>query len=362
MNYFEVKITQKFPLADGEEIECLILEKPKSFSSYLPGQFLYIKENAEDKNRAYSLVSATDDNFLKFYIKNYKNNSREIFKVGSTCLISPPQGEFLLPPKPAEFRTILAFATGIGITSIYSIIKDLVQKENRTRFYIFHGVSNDASCYLKSEMKMLMQQFPGRIHLHYIFSKPENNNFYQNISPLYTGRLTRQKLYLLINQVLHTDPQDDESTIFDAVDAALISGHETMVLEMHNALLEFGIPEQSIIVEDHIRVLLARDVKNKSEVEKSTITSLLLRIRNETIRTELHSPYSILDSLLEQNISVPYSCRSGICGNCSCQLLSGTVYSEENEYLTANEEKSGKILVCRAYPISSNIVISFDEQ
>ncbi|WOC50849.1 hypothetical protein BPO_0202 [Bergeyella porcorum] len=69
----------------------------------------------------------------------------------------------------------------------------------------------------------------------------------------------------------------------------------------------------------------------------------------------------ILQSLSMQNFKVPFSCKSGICGSCECQLLEGDVELLENEYLTEREESQGKILACMSFALSQNIKIDFDK-
>jgi ferredoxin len=68
---------------------------------------------------------------------------------------------------------------------------------------------------------------------------------------------------------------------------------------------------------------------------------------------------SILDSLIKNEIDVPYSCNRGYCTMCRCKLISGKVEEEEDTYLTDSERKDGFILSCSSY-VKSNITIDFD--
>ena len=67
-----------------------------------------------------------------------------------------------------------------------------------------------------------------------------------------------------------------------------------------------------------------------------------------------------MQQLLAQKFSVPYSCKSGICGICECKVVKGEVELLENEYLTEKEEQNGQILACMAVPMSDNIELNFD--
>jgi naphthalene 1,2-dioxygenase ferredoxin reductase component len=59
---------------------------------------------------------------------------------------------------------------------------------------------------------------------------------------------------------------------------------------------------------------------------------------------------TLLGALLSQGIPFAYSCESGNCGACKCELVHGDVdglaYSEQA--LSAQESKNGLILACRS--------------
>jgi len=59
---------------------------------------------------------------------------------------------------------------------------------------------------------------------------------------------------------------------------------------------------------------------------------------------------TLLAALLSQGVPFAYSCESGNCGACKCQLVRGEVtgleYSEQA--LSSQEHSSGVILACRS--------------
>lgn len=59
---------------------------------------------------------------------------------------------------------------------------------------------------------------------------------------------------------------------------------------------------------------------------------------------------TVLDVLLAANIGFSYSCQSGNCGTCKCELLSGEIVEmEHSEHaLTAAERARGVVLACRS--------------
>lgn len=55
---------------------------------------------------------------------------------------------------------------------------------------------------------------------------------------------------------------------------------------------------------------------------------------------------SILDTLLDQDVSVPYACSNGICGTCLTGVVSGTP-DHRDEFLSPDEKRLGRsIVVC----------------
>lgn len=74
---------------------------------------------------------------------------------------------------------------------------------------------------------------------------------------------------------------------------------------------------------------------------------------------------TILEAALARDLSYPHGCRSGNCGACKSELLSGEVeMSPYSDYaLTAGEKAGGLILACRAVPWSDCAVkyLEFDD-
>ena len=58
---------------------------------------------------------------------------------------------------------------------------------------------------------------------------------------------------------------------------------------------------------------------------------------------------TILASLLRAGLPFPFSCQTGNCGTCKCELVSGEVLElEHSEHvLSAQERAQGVILACR---------------
>jgi ferredoxin len=62
---------------------------------------------------------------------------------------------------------------------------------------------------------------------------------------------------------------------------------------------------------------------------------------------------TVLEAAEEHDISLPFECRSGICGQCKCKLVSGRVVMEVQDALTPADKAKGLILACQARPVQN---------
>ncbi|RQP13788.1 MAG: hypothetical protein EAS48_03010 [Chryseobacterium sp.] len=323
---------------------------------YEAGQYLRVKIG--DREEDYSITTAPYEDYIGLAAKITSADSfpAKLAEVneGDLLTVSHPQGRFTVPQRPAEKRTILGFAGGIGITPIISHLKNILHTEPGTRFFLFYGVRNTAEIIFKDELTALQQRYGERFQVFYFYSRE------QNPDPLFSGRIDEKKVKLIINQILHLDEEDEESTIWDATDKVLICGPGAMIKSIANACYDNGIRKTDI----HFELF---ESFNDDIYELETPLPYLSDIRVEIVhnRRELsaHLPNNdrkLLQQLLDQGIELPYSCKSGICGSCRCRLVKGEVFMTDNDFLTASELKQDLILPCVSIPLSEKLQLNFD--
>lgn len=360
--FHRLKLAKKEGLTKNSfAIEFEIPENLKSNFQFEAGQYVRIKFLHDGKEwfNDFSMTSAPFENKISLAIKinSEESSAEDLFQnynVGDFLEVSEPNGRFTMVSKPHEFRTILGFAAGIGITPIFSHFKNILHNEPRTRLFLFYGNKSSQDVVFRTELDYLAKKHPDRLQIFYFYSK-------ENVAdPFLRGRLDDHKLKLIINQVLHLDDTDEESTIWDSVDEVLICGKGEMIKTLANACYNNGILKRNIHFElfEEFNDDIYPQEKEFPLVEDVDVEFQLFN--KEYTTTLADNKTRLLQQLLIQKFPVPYSCKSGICGSCECKLIEGEVELLENEYLTEKEEKAGHILACMSVVLSKKIKVNFD--
>lgn len=360
--FHRLKIAKKEDLTKNTfSLELEIPEDLKENFTFEAGQFVSVKFNAEGKEviNDYSMTSAPYEKKIALGIKINSENGETAqlyknYQVGDELLVSEPNGRFTLVSKPSEFRTIVGFAAGIGITPILSHFKNILHNEPRTRLFLFLGNKRSEELVYRDLLDNLARQHPNRLQIFYFYSQEKTADQF------FYGRLDAKKLNLIINQILHLDDTDEESTIWDAVDEVLICGKGEMIKTLANACYHHGIPKKNIHFElfEEFNDDIYPVEKEFPLIENVQVDFQLSGKNYQTMLS--NNREKILQQLLFQKFPVPYSCKSGICGSCECTLEEGEVELLENEYLTEKEEAQGKILACMSIAKTKKIKLNFD--
>lgn len=325
------------------------------------GQYVSLQFKSKDGMVIYdySITSAPHENKITLGIKISSTESSAFqlyknYRVGDVILVSEPSGRFTIDSKPHEFRTIVAFAGGIGITPLLSHFKNILHTEPRTRLFLFYGNKSKDEVVYRDLLDNLAKLYQNRLQIYYFYSQEKTDDL------LFYGRLDEKKLNLIINQILHLDDTDEESTIWDAVDEVLICGKESMVKSLANACYHHGIRKKNIHFElfDELIDEIYPSEKEFPLIENIKVEFTILGKNHSTLFK--NNKEKILQQLLEQNYPVPYSCKAGICGSCECKVEEGEVELLENEYLTEKEEEQGRILACMSIARTNKIKLNFD--
>jgi ferredoxin len=94
-------------------------------------------------------------------------------------------------------------------------------------------------------------------------------------------------------------------------------------------------------------------------MQEKTVTSVTFHatIANSNHQFSAPAEMTLLEAARAAGITLPSSCRNGMCRTCRCLLRSGAVhYRIEWPGLSITEKEDGHVLPCVAYPLSDLVL------
>jgi ferredoxin-NADP reductase/sterol desaturase/sphingolipid hydroxylase (fatty acid hydroxylase superfamily) len=314
---------------------------PTFFRDFSAGQHLTIKVtiNGETLYRTFSISSIPNtDNSLTLTIKKIKggkvtNYLAEHLEVGDSLEVTAPSGQFYLNPEPANQKHYVMIAGGSGITPIYSMIGTILKFEPKCKITLFYANRNSDSIIFKEKFEQWVIEFPNQLKVKYFLSEEEN------LKNATKGYITRISLEEIVNQY------DKNKLDF------YLCGPEMMTNKLLEDLVYLGMAKENI----HHELFFVTTQIQETSWQKAQVSA---RIFGKTYQFETQESKTILQSGLEQNVPLPFSCQSGLCGMCKMKCNEGKVIMKSNQVLTEKDLQDGYILTCQSLPRSSTININ----
>ncbi|MDG2397152.1 MAG: FAD-binding oxidoreductase [Flavobacteriaceae bacterium] len=323
---------------------------PKEFESnffFKAGQFITLEVIIKNQTirRAYSICSTPSEKNFRIAVKKLKNGLCSEFlnsnlRIGDIIHVNPPKGNFLYDPT-SETKNLLGFAAGSGITPIYSILKSCIFSNSNNHFTLLYGNKNIEDTMFYIELKELEKNYPDQLTIFWLFSRSsEPNSIF--------GRIDKSTI----------------NAVFKIISAPInfyyICGPNNMTDSIKEILINKSISKENISCElfnSNIPTLN----KNKLSEDKNIESSLELKYEELTYNISLSLSDTILETILNNNIDVPYSCQGGVCSTCIARLKEGEVKMANNQILTEDEIEEGLILTCISSPKSKKIIVDYDD-
>ena len=315
-----------------------IPENLKNTFSFEPGQYISLEKdvNNEVLRRPYSICSSPKEDILKVAIKKVKgglfsNYANEKLTPGDYIKVSNPEGKFIY--KNSFNNSIIAIAAGSGITPIISIIKTILNNKTTNKIHLMYVNKSPEKTMFYELLKSLEFENNKRFKISWFFTEIKIQNSYNrriNESDIYNITLNSKNLYY-------------------------ICGPGKMNELFLKILINNNINPEQIFCE-------LFEQKNSQKLS-SFINEGQIEIiyDNSSNKIKFKSSEIILDSILNNNIDVPYSCQGGVCSSCIARIKKGKVEMKTNQILTDQEIKEGLVLTCQSIPKSKNIIVDFDD-
>jgi 3-ketosteroid 9alpha-monooxygenase subunit B len=308
--------------------------------SYRPGQFLTVQVPHPDGPvaRCYSLCSSPAvDKQMRISVKRMQgglasNWINDHLQAGDTLSALPPSGTFT--PKSFE-EDFLLFAGGSGITPVLSILKTALAL-GRGRIQLFYMNRDCTSVMFASELARLEVKHADRFRATQWLESE-------------LGIPSRAQLSELAAPFVTYD--------------AFVCGPSPFMEAVTHALRELGVPPLRVHVErfqsleeDPFSLIASSGVSDAS----AETVALDVQFDGEVHRLRWPTNVVLLETLENNGIEAPYSCRQGLCSACACVLVRGNVRMIHNAILEREDLDAGLILACQSLPTSDEIEVRYE--
>lgn len=316
------------------------------------GQYasLILKISDEQICRPYSISSAPfearevknpEDSFFEITVRRKGPNFVpdwlfENMKEGTELKGELPLGHFYYE-RLRDSSNLVALAGGSGITPFFSMAKEIAHGGMDAHLTILYGSAKSNDIIFHKELDELEKEAPTRLKVVNVLSDDPD-------WPGEKGFLTQE----LIEKYMGDDP-----TFF-------ICGPQVMYNFLKPVFKELGIHERRIRRE----VFGApRDITKEEgypmdaeEAKQKTYHITVRRgIHEDVVEASATEPVAV--SLERAKIPFLTNCRSGECGYCRSQLISGDIFvSPEGDGRRAMDKKLGWFHPCASYPLSDLVI------
>jgi ferredoxin-NADP reductase/DMSO/TMAO reductase YedYZ heme-binding membrane subunit len=306
---------------------------------HVAGQYLNLALmiDGERVNRSYTIASSpTRSAYCEISVKRTTDgygsrHLHEAWREGQRVKVSAPAGKFIFAGHESEH--VVLIAGGIGITPMMSVVRSLTDRGWRGDIYLLFSVRLVRDVVFHEELAYLQARFPN-LHVRIIVSRDPETPW---DGP--RGQITRDIIAGFVPGLTHGP--------------VLLCGPDPMMAAMRAILVGMGVPDAEVLQEAFISPATVEPTAAVHGVDTAEepladgeIPSLIFKRAGKTV--EFASDQTVLEAAEEAGVAIPFECRSGICGQCKTQLISGRVTMDAQDALTVADRARGLILACQA--------------
>lgn len=291
--------------------------------------------------RPYSLSSSPKKALRNHYCITVKrveggiasNYMLDHWTAGTKLMASGPQGDFTYEPL-RDAKHVIGIVGGSGITPFRSMAYAIADGDEDFDLTILYGSRTLKEAIFTEELRKLEETCP-KVHLVNVLSE-------EKAEGCESGFITAH----LIQKVA---PEGESYSLF-------LCGPQAMYEFADKEIAKLGLRPK------FVRHELFGEYfhPEKNEDYKGDVTAefnITVKMRDKEYKVPAKADSSVLRSLEAAGLSAPNQCRSGRCGWCHAQLLSGEVYTPSSvDGRRIGDKEYGYIHPCCAFPLSDLII------
>ncbi|MGV3765177.1 MAG: 2Fe-2S iron-sulfur cluster-binding protein [Chitinophagaceae bacterium] len=306
---------------------------------YKAGQFLTLLLTLHGRaiRRSYSLSSSPGaDHALRITVKRVENGevSRHLLdhlKKGDMIEALPPAGMFVYEEGYTVSRDVFLLAAGSGIVPIFSLLKYLLHLDKTIHIVLVYQNHSVRDTIFRNELEILQKK---------------HNDRFTWIDIVRPEHLNNEALEKLIEQELR----------YNKADARFYTCGPPLFMNM----CVFSIRTIGFSSEQVKREFFTTETLPPPPLAKdATPKKVTILANGNRFSFQTQYPSTILESALQQGISLPYSCRNGRCSSCVARCVEGALIMNNNEVLTDKDIRNGLRLICTGYALT-NITLQYE--
>ncbi len=303
---------------------------------HVSGQYMNLQLVIDGKrvNRSYTIASSpTRSHHVEITVKRVPNGYASHYlhdrvAEGDRIKVSAPAGKFVFAGHESD-RVILV-AGGVGITPMMSVVRALTDRCWAGEMVLLFSVRARADVIFEHEIGELQKRFPNlRVRIHVSDEQ---------------GHVTADVVRAFVPDVA------------TARGPVMLCGPAPMMTAMRALFVGLGVPDGQVLEEAFASPTggaAEGSLASPEIVDGAAAGAIEFRRANRRVDA---AGLTILECAEDAGVEIPFECRSGICGQCKTQVVSGRVVMEVQDALTAKDKAGGLVLACQARPVTDVVV------
>ncbi len=342
-------------------------EDREPLSAFAPGQFLPLSLDIPGQGgpvtRTYSLSDSPGHrDYYRLSIKREpaprdrphlppglaSNYLHDRVEPGTRLKAAAPRGKFVLDPQSE--RPVALLSAGVGLTPMISMLNAIVESGSGRPTWFIHGARNGREQAFGAHLRRVAEERRNvRVHVRYSRRDPQDVEGRDYDSE---GRVDAA----LVRRLLTEDGSHGARLRRDDFDFYLC-GPPLFIKALYEGLREWDVPEPRIHYELFGPATAIKSGAGSAAASAATAdccTDIEVTFARSGVTASWNpSLESILELAEACGLSPAYTCRSGICHTCECDLEAGEVeYVEE----PVDPPEEGSVLICCSKPKTDVVV------